>query len=588
MTRLLFFSLVCTVLLAFAARAAPASGQLTFRTDFLKALVKAVPGILASQDTKTGRFGKGIWIVNDQHAMLPLAAAWAIESPDNPYYHDLTVLKAIMDAGDALIEDADKDGRWEFRKKDGSTWGKIAQPWTYSRWIRSYILIKDAMPPERRARWEKALTLGYSWISQNELKKVHNIPSHHAMSLYAAGMALDRPEWKEQARAFMAKVVAEQDPGGFWSEHSGPVVSYNFVYSDALGVYYALSKDEGVLEALRRAAQFHANFTYPNGDMVETVDERNPYHSGVRTGTVGFSLCPEGRGLIQRQLDLRKARGSQTPVDDLAGFLLYGQEGAIEETAATAADRRFVLQGKGGVPTALIRRKGPWFICLSAFTAPVSSSRWIQDRQNFLSVYHDGCGLIVGGGNTKLQPLWSNFTVGDPTLLKHTIGDENPSFIPPPGIVHVPESAALGDSDPPSLSLIYKGATCRMEADPLSERTLCLRLRADGAGKEPVSGHLTLLARLDEPLQSASGSTYDLSKPLKLTGAQAGGWIGQSVWRLTVPDDAAIEWPVLPHNPYRKDGRAELGEGRLAVSVGLTRGAGPREFTLTASEPAAR
>ncbi len=574
---------IILVTLASSAQAAQAVGELRFKDEFIKGLVRAIPGILASQDANTGRFGKGIWIVNDQQVMFPLAAAWSIESADNPYYHDAAVLKAVMDAGDALIEDADKDGRWEFRKKDGSTWGKIAQPWTYSRWIRAYSLIKDAMPPDRRERWEKALVHGYTWISKNELKKVHNIPSHHAMGLYVAGMALDRPEWKEQARAFMAKVVAEQDPGGFWSEHFGPVVSYNFVYSDALGVYYALSKDEAVLDALRRASRFHAMFTYPDGAQVETVDERNPYHKSIRTGTVGFSWTPEGRGLVRQQLELQEKAGSRTPTDDLANFLLYGQEGPAEATAAGETDRRSHLEDGSGKPTAMVRRKGPWFVCMSAYCCPVYANRWIQDRQNLVSIYHDSCGVIIGGGNTKLQPLWSNFTVGDPSLLSHKQGDESPKFTPPPGIIHVPSSAALARSGPPVMDLKYGAQACRVAAIPVDDGSLTLTLSAPAFGAEQVEGHVTLLVRPDAPLESGSGQK-DLKEPLTLSGAEAGGWIGQGNWRLTVPEDARVQWPVLPHNPYRKDGRAEMSEGRVVVSAQVAPETPHRVFTLSIAD----
>ena len=107
-----------------------------------------------------------------------------------------------MKAGDALIADMDASGQWEFRKKDGSTWGPIWMPWTYSRWVRTFALIRDDMPPERRDAWTKALTLGYTGIARSALGHVHNIPAHHAMGLYAAGQALDRPEWCRQAASF--------------------------------------------------------------------------------------------------------------------------------------------------------------------------------------------------------------------------------------------------------------------------------------------------------------------------------------------------------------------------------------------------
>src|SRR5688572_7684851 len=114
-----------------------------FKKPFLEALVKQTPNILKSQDKATGRFGKGIWIVTDQNAMYPLSVAWAtkIGGVENPYYQNAEVLEAIMAAGDALIADQKPDGQWEFRKKDGSTWGDVYMPWTYSRWIRSFALI---------------------------------------------------------------------------------------------------------------------------------------------------------------------------------------------------------------------------------------------------------------------------------------------------------------------------------------------------------------------------------------------------------------------------------------------------------------
>src|SRR5688500_12630602 len=234
--------LPCVVLLMIVSRVQ--AEPFTFKDEFLPYLVKGVPNILKTQDKQSGRFGSGIWIVTDQNVIYPLAAAWSYKHPDNPHYRSSELLDAIMAGGDALIADQDAKGQWEFRKKDGSTWGKIYMPWTYSRWARGYALIKDAMPPERRAKWEKALTLGYEGIAKQDLNHVHNIPTHHAMGLYIAGKALNRPEWCAQATAFMKKVMATQDPAGFWSENKGPVVQYDFVYVDALGVYYAASGDE--------------------------------------------------------------------------------------------------------------------------------------------------------------------------------------------------------------------------------------------------------------------------------------------------------------------------------------------------------
>ncbi|MGZ4971934.1 MAG: hypothetical protein ACXWDN_04175, partial [Limisphaerales bacterium] len=208
-----------------------------FKREFMDELTRSVPATLRKQNSVTGQFGSGVWIPPDQLVIYELAAAWAIKDEHNRFYHDPDLLNAIMHGGDALLSAQDKDGRWEFRKKDNSAWGMHFDPWVYSRWVRTYSLICDAMPAERRARWQRALELGYSGIAKGELTRVHNIPAHHAMGLYVAGKALNHPEWCEQAAAFLIRVAQAQDTVGFWTEHCGPIVHYNTVYVGALGTY---------------------------------------------------------------------------------------------------------------------------------------------------------------------------------------------------------------------------------------------------------------------------------------------------------------------------------------------------------------
>lgn len=543
-----------------------------YKAAFLKQLVSGASTILKTLDPATGRFGAGIWIVTDQNVLLPLAAAWAVRDPANPHYHSPEVLEAIMKGGDALIEAQDARGMWVFRKKDNSTWGDIFMPWTYSRWIRAFGLIRDAMPPERRARWEKALTLGFEGIAARELEKVHNIPAHHAMGLYQAGLALNRPEWEAQASAFMQKVVAAQDEGGFWSENHGPVVGYNLVYVDAVGVYYALSRDMAVLPALERAARFHANFTYPDGSRVETIDERQVFHPGVLMPNVGFTFSPEGRGFIRSQWEriaANAAAAGKPPVlaaDTAGAFVLYGDEGIAAKMPGDKERSRFVL----GKNAALTERRRPWFAVLSAYHAPVPQSRWIQDRQNLVSLFHDRVGLIVGGGNTKLQPLWSTFTVGDTALLFHRPGDETPDFKPRAGLFHVPARATL-ETDALALSLVYgdpvdSPVSCRVEFRPDSDTTARLIYSVDVLPALPVAAHVPLIPRMNAAWKTASGKSGKLNAmPLRLTFAEMGGWFEHDGWRVDLPPGASLVWPVLPHDPYRKDGHAEPKEGLIVL-----------------------
>ena len=165
-----------------------------FKQQLLPILASKVPDILKSQDPTTGHFGTGVFIVLDQHPIFPLAVAWATAGDGNPYYHSDTVLQAIIKGGDALIAAQKPNGMFLFKKKDGSEWGDIYMPWTYSRWIRTFSLIHDAMPADARDRWSKALNLGYAGILKVELAKpIENITAHDAMGLYCAGKATRSP-----------------------------------------------------------------------------------------------------------------------------------------------------------------------------------------------------------------------------------------------------------------------------------------------------------------------------------------------------------------------------------------------------------
>jgi hypothetical protein len=547
--------------------AATASAEtVRFKERCLKDVVSQVPQVLASQDKKTGRFGKGIWIVTDQNAMLGLAAAWSQKDPANPWYHKPELLDSIMSAGDALIEDMDANGQWEFRKKDGSTWGQIYMPWIYSRWIRSYALVREAMPPDRRARWDKALLLGYTGIAKEVgTFRIQNIPAHHAMGLYFAGKLFDRPAWRDLATEYLHKVAATQHKDGYWSEHMGPVVSYGFVYVDALGVYESVSKDEAVLPALRKTAQFHAYFTYPDGTDVETVDERNPYHGALRLPNAGFTFSPDGRSYLARQI--AKFKGALS-FDDAALLLLYGEEGEGASQDLTAADFDFVL----GSGDAAVRRRGPWFMVVSTMTAEVPASRWIQDRQNFVSVYHDKYGLILGGGNTKLQPRWSNFTAGDVSLLSHRAGDENPKFIPPDGIRHIPKSAKLINGDDFGLTLDYGGLRGEIRLQVLGPDRLAYIVSGDPA----LTAHVTLLPQLKQTIASELEGKQTLSAA-PIAWDKPGAWLDYRQIRISLPPGASVRWPVIPHDPYKKDGAADASQARIVIDAPAGE---PRKFVI--------
>ena len=579
-------AVIAALLLSCIARA---SEPWDYKKEFLPSLTDAVPKLLKDQNKETGAFGTEPWICTDQNAIFPLAAAWAIKDDANPWYHKPEVLDAVMLGGDKLIAEQKPNGKWIFRKKDNSTWGDIYMPWTYTRWIRAYSIVKDAMPPERREKWSKALQLGMEGIARDEMqKRLANIPCMNAMGLYLAGKEFNRPEWCEKATAYEHKVVDYQNPAGFWSEHAGPVVQYNRVYLDALGTYYAMSGDKYVLPALERAATFHVAMTYPDGSAVETVDERNGYEAGIFGPNVGFTFSPEGRGYLKRQTELKTAKAQAAAnADTAASYILYGE---IGEAIAPSPPNQSPVQLLSD-HNAMTVRSGAWFACLSAYHTNVSASRWIQDRQNLVSLFHDRVGVILGGGNTKLQPLWSTFSIGDTSLLSHKPGDESPNFLPPLGLWHTPVDAAI-DETQTRLLLEYNLIKCQVRVD-LSDPKLARLIyitegtvpkdsgETDSSSRGPVEAHVPLLAKMGGKWATASGKSGKLGdEPIDLKAGEAGEWFEHDGARVHIPPQATIKWPVLPHNQYVKDGHAEVKEGRIVITLPFERDLLKQEVTV--------
>ena len=527
----------------------------------LKSLVGAVPEYLQIYHPQTGRFGTEPWTCLDQNLIFPLAAAWAIEDENNPWYHDQKVLQAIAGGGEALLRAQDKDGKWTFRKKDGSTWGQIHQPWTYSRWVRAYYLVREALPEASRKKWEQGLLRGFNNIRPYMHRSAHNIPTHHAMALYIAGICFKNQEWKEAAQAFMAKVVGAQDPGGFWTQHFGPLVGYNRVFVEAVGIYYYFSRDPGVKKALERSAKFHSSILWPDGSSVSAIDERNIYQEQADVGNVGFSWTPEGRGFLLEQLQ-RYSKNGKRPVnaDYAATILLYGGKGKGIPLEALRDGATTIL----GNNDALIRRQRPWQWVFSGYACKPVKDRWVQDRHNLVEVFHDQMGLVIGGGNTKLQPYWSTFTVGDPSLFQHKPGDESPDFTPEIDLLWTPDKATITTQGKTTrMTLTYGEVQCGVSVEVRDDGAMALTYQAPA--KKRLEAHMPLMRRTAN-LHLATGKILKLShEELLVNSDETGGWVVFGGLKMTVPRGALLRWPARHFNPYKKDGSSPIRLAKLVL-----------------------
>ncbi len=549
------------------------------QTALLRTFVQDVPLNLARFEDSSGRFltGDG-WAVTNQDLVYPLALLYKTVHPKNIYYRNKRLLNFIQRGGDAWHDFQNPDGTVEFIKVDGSTWGPIYMPWSMYHWLETYALLEDDLAAECKARWQAGLTLAYDGIvAELASGRVHNIPTWNGMAAYRAGQVFDRADWRAAGEGMIKLAVAEQMPGGYWLEHHGPTPSYNTVYVHAIGLYYYFSGDESVLPCLERATDFHIRYTYPDGRLVETIDGRVKYQDHVNVhGLSAFSLFPQGRRYVYFLFEEWLANRARHPLPHLtynqtsegpkvaggefglsarlAPLLQYfgPRTGDLSETPIPQDQVHYQIHDP---EHAILHRSDQWFVCLSGVVTPVVESRWGQDRQSYLSIWHAKVGLLIGGGNAKDQPALSTFVV--------CMGEEA-LYIPTAATL---ASKATGDS----VTLAYGDKMCRVQIQ--IENNSRLHITFEGPADGNAVGQLPFKIHPGTSLYDASGASYPTDRmPLAITSEAAGGWIGPKGWCVRMPPGSNLQWPVAPFNPYAADGAGPLDEASAVLTVPLDQG----------------
>jgi len=502
------------------------------REMMLRKLIACVPAATEGFDERTGRFltPEGGWTPTNQDVILPLALLYVTEHGDNPYHGDARALELARRGGDALRDVQDGAGRIEFVKPDGTRWGWQYMPWPLYHWLEAFRLLRPHLGGARSGRWEAGLRLAYSGIAEQlrALKRVHNIPLWHAVGLVRAGQTFDNPEWIRigSARALDAP---EHAPEGFWSE-GGPTTAYNLVYVHALGLYHAFTQDPAVLPALERALDFHLHFTYPDGKPVETIDGRVSYRDMVALmGLPGFLPFPAGRRYARFLLDRWQGpRGTRNHMPHLAAAALCPMAETSEAQIPQEKDE-FVSNFHH---RAIVRRQGPWFICISGYVhsdetlAEGFRARFRLDRQNYLSIWHESSGLLVGGGNSKFHPQVSTFS-----MLQ---GRER--------WVQAEAAQLTSDGDTDSATYRYGCATCCLRVRILDRDAVEISIRAEGGPCRELRGGLTMPLRHGQRLISSRGGEAFVVHPRRYYGQDWSGqsetgdrWVAGEGWRLMLP-----------------------------------------------------
>jgi hypothetical protein len=494
------------------------------------------------------------------YALMAPAVLYAKQHPQNPRYRDPKMLASAIRIGDLLAAESEK-GTFEPR---------LDSDWDTYIWLEAWRLLERDLGPERSARWKREIIKNIATLEEGARERldfpwynspyIGTSPNHYALwaaNLYLGGRWLGNPEWEKLGARILHRYAAEeQTEDGYWGEHSrnGPTTGYNHLTLSAVALYGEYSGDPAAAAALRRATDFHKNFTFLDGTPADVINDRNRHWGVSPWSHFAFSWFADGRRYAEFLTGFFKGEDlSMEALGRLSQDALYYREGpseAIPQDQERAAYRMRIPAG--------MRKSGPWQVFLSGIVdTPAVNNQFYLDRQGHISIFHRRLGLIVTGANSKRQPELATFS-------EKLLGQ----------VFHMPLSSRLQMTDGGDrLSLAYNTFFSDLYLPPPAEGELKLRFVISGKGTPPEDPRLTLQLCLKpgEPLETGAGGKLGVgSERIELDAAALGGLIRHHGWTLKTDATARLAWPIYPHSPYANAPETSLQYAVAALSVPLT------------------
>ena len=522
----------------------------------LSALVEAVPEFLSGQDKKSGKFlptknssaPKNNWVysIYDQSPHYPLALLYKTSDSRNPYYRSAKLFAAAVKGADSLADSQGRNGGFKL-VIGGKDWGYYPLNWQVYHWLRTYELLRDDLDVLTAKRWEKGLKLAVTHIERAVIRPYvrtgRKHTSYNHIAWYLACVAKAGQVFGEKNRityalkAFKNTAPWVFDGCGQWRDVEPDIYSigYSTLTLHAVSLLQEITKDRTLFGYIRKTVKLLAHFSYSPAKYIETLDFRMRYGFCGAYGLNAFLASGKyGRIPLLFLKEYKKALRSgtaariNTNVPLIADLIFRRGKGGFSAKMPFEKKRYFYREKKG---LALVNKYGEWQYSLSAYCPKGDPANvYTLEAQSHVSAYNHRTGLIIGGGNSKHQPEFSNFTFKNGKDYR----------------------AKTGSLKGSKLRLNYDSGSGEIEAQIAGKE---LVLRTSAKGEASLTG-LQLQALLGGRIQ-INGRNFVLGrKSLKLPlEKKANRLVIKGKAKLLIPSGGVFVWPVKPHNPYTADNK---------------------------------
>ncbi len=263
---------------------------------------------------RTSDFPSGMY----QEAVLPLALAFGLEAPHNPYFHEERIKELAVAGIDFARKSAHADGACDdyfpFERASGAT------AFSLYACTEAYQLL-HLNHPDFLAFFKKTghYLAGYGYEESGILS---NHKALIILSLFNVFLVTGDPFFKKQAQEKLEHLLSLQDSEGWFPEYEGADPGYLTFTIDFLAKYFRKSKDEKVIQPLVRAIEFASSFMHPDGSFGGEYGSRNTFHFVPHGFEVMAAFTPKAALTVNQFLDSMKT-GKRSYIDDDRIFIHY-------------------------------------------------------------------------------------------------------------------------------------------------------------------------------------------------------------------------------------------------------------------------
>lgn len=279
------------------------------RELFADAALRQIPKMLTLLDRNPhsptyGCFDRNYWHYRmidfpsgmAQEFVLPLALAYELNIPDNPFHHQPTI-KAWVEAGILFAarsahRDGSCDDYFPYERAGG------AAAFSLLACLDSYSML--GLLNEEALRFFKRRA---DWLARHhESGRLSNHQALIALCLELLGRVLDTGEWNQARDERIDRVLSWQSAEGWFQEYEGCDPGYHTLTLACLARLYELTPNEKLKDALTRAVKLAAEFIHPDGSFGGEYGSRNTYNFFPHGFELAGKWLPEALAVNHRFL----------------------------------------------------------------------------------------------------------------------------------------------------------------------------------------------------------------------------------------------------------------------------------------------